>query len=74
MVAIGGEEVPEQRLGLAELVAVGGVDQGPARLGEPVEDPPRLVGLGAVPQRVPKLPAPSAYSETLRPVRRPNVR
>ena len=47
MVAIGGEEVPEQRLGLAQLVALGGVDQRPARLGEAVEHAPRLVGLGA---------------------------
>ena len=47
VVAIGGEEVPEQRLGLAQLIALGGVDQRPARLGEALEHAPRVGRLGA---------------------------
>jgi hypothetical protein len=41
------EQVAQDLLGLAELVAVGGVEERPARVGVPVEDPTSLVRLGA---------------------------
>jgi hypothetical protein len=47
VIAVCGKEVAEQRLGLTHLVALGRVDQRAARLGEAIEHPPRLIGLGA---------------------------
>jgi hypothetical protein len=38
VLAVGGEELGEVRLGLAALVGVGGVDEGSAGLGEGGED------------------------------------
>ena len=47
MVAITAEQAAEDLLGLAVLVALGGVDEGAAGLREAFEDLPRLGGLGA---------------------------
>ena len=43
------QELPEQLLGLAELIGVGRVDEVAAGLGIGIEDAARLVGVGAVP-------------------------
>src|SRR3546814_16064909 len=43
------KELPEELLGLAELIGVGGVDEVAARLGIGIENATRLVGVGSVP-------------------------